>query len=834
VSEGLDLGSWLSRRSVDQLARIIDKRPDSYWGAPLRGLDDFASRLAQPSSVMSAVSRLPLPAMELLQALAALGPRPTVAAAAELLDAGHRTREGQLAALRAALTMLEAVALAWPDDSAPASPVPSEQLIGLNPGVRVVIDEPLGLGRTVAAHLAHTPVEQLRELLRGLGLPDSARREDASRTLVEFLTDRQLVRDLLATAPDSARRRLARLAGGERAGLHPLDQGDREGENWARRRGLLFGGHYYPAEVPVEVILAVRAGEISVRFDPDPPQLDTVATDASALASGAAAAAGEFTDIVAAVVDSMSRSPLPELKSGGVGTREVARTAKALGLTERTMRFALELIRALGLLAAVGVRVGVAESAGRWRSAQPSTRFADLAVAWWGLPITASMTHDPDGKSIPAIGARSADGSAIDLRWTVIRTIGEIAPGSGLAGSDSLAAHLNWHLPGRIATGEPAITVIWAEAHALGVLVNGSLTPIGAALLQGDPEGLLGVAGKLLAPATGTGRFGSDLTVMVAGSPTAAVSALLDSCADRESRGAAVVWRFSPASIRRAMDEGAGAADLLAGLTAIADAGLPQTLTYLIGDVARRHGSLVVHPALCCVRSADEALLIEVAAHRGLRKLRPHLLAPTVIAFQAELTVVLGELRVAGYLPVAADQHGVVVLGRSAGRHATLGGGEMDGDDTGGADTGDAEAEDDPPARMVEELRDLHARSLDGSAADPDSHAAVAELAAALLTTAGQGVRVAGDPNREPTAAEDMVQAFGVQLDEVERRQLAFAIDHQVPVSITYLSATGGTTTRTISDIELVNGLMYAWCHLRDDERVFSLDRVQAVMPVHA
>ena len=68
----------------------------------------------------------------------------------------------------------------------------------------------------------------------------------------------------------------------------------------------------------------------------------------------------------------------------------------------------------------------------------------------------------------------------------------------------------------------------------------------------------------------------------------------------------------------------------------------------------------------------------------------------------------------------------------------------------------------------------------------------------------------------------------------MERRQLAFAIDHQVPVSITYQAASGGTTTRTISDIELINGMMYAWCHLRDDERVFSVDRVQAVVPVHA
>ena len=81
---------------------------------------------------------------------------------------------------------------------------------------------------------------------------------------------------------------------------------------------------------------------------------------------------------------------------------------------------------------------------------------------------------------------------------------------------------------------------------------------------------------------------------------------------------------------------------------------------------------------------------------------------------------------------------------------------------------------------------------------------------------------------------EEAIDAFGEHLDIVERRQLAYAIENQIPVTITYTSSTGGTTTRTISDIEMVNGLMYAWCHLRDDERMFSIDRVQAVRPVRA
>ena len=79
-----------------------------------------------------------------------------------------------------------------------------------------------------------------------------------------------------------------------------------------------------------------------------------------------------------------------------------------------------------------------------------------------------------------------------------------------------------------------------AAAHR-GVLVNGVMSPLGRALLAADPAGLLQAAADLLAPASSSGRFGSDLTVMVAGSPSAAVSHLLDTCADREGRGAAVV-----------------------------------------------------------------------------------------------------------------------------------------------------------------------------------------------------------------------------------------------------------------------------------------------------
>jgi hypothetical protein len=196
-----------------------------------------------------------------------------------------------------------------------------------------------------------------------------------------------------------------------------------------------------------------------------------------------------------------------------------------------------------------------------------------------------------------------------------------------------------------------------------------------------------------------------------------------------------------------------------------------------------------------------------VAAHRSLRPLRPLLIAPTVIAFAGAADAVLAALRAAGYMPVLTDESGVVQLGRARAAF-------------GAPPAGDS----DLPPLVVDRLRDLGS-----DPSDRIGDRSPLDLAAELL--AGATARRRDD---EVSDVEAMIDAFGQHLDVVERRQLAFAADHHVPVTITYTSSTGGTTTRTISDIEMVNGLMYAWCHLREDERVFSVDRVRAVRPVRA
>lgn len=817
VDDEPDLIDWLGRRTPDELADILAQRPDARWGAPLRGLEDLGSRLQGAASVARAISALPLPGFQLVHALVALGPRPTVDAVCALLARGNRSSSDHRSTVRAVLDLLQDRALAWATGDAD---------VAVNPGVRLVIDEPLGIGRTVAGHLEHTATDQLQSIVRTLGLPIGTRRAEMTTGLTRFLTDPGQVSALLATAPEAASNRLLSLAADRHSDAHhPRNQVEREGDNWARRRGLLYGGQYYEPDIPVEIILAVLGDSLTVNFHPDPPMVATRLVATESLPAATAAAAGEFAETVAALVDAMTRSPIPTLKSGGVGTREVTRLAKQLGIDDFTLRLALELIRDVGLLAGTPSGVGTAEATAGWRSGDPSARYADLTVAWWGLPVTPTISRNEEGKALPALGGRIADGSAMDLRWSVLAAIAALPDGLGVADEETLVHRMNWQSPGLVDPDDPAIAAIWTEAHTLGVLAQGALTPIGSALIDRDPEKLLEVAAGMLAPAATVGNFGSDLTVMVAGAPSAAVSTLLDSCADRESRGAAVVWRFSPGSVRRALDEGVTADELLLRLRAIAETELPQPLTYLIGDVRRRHGNLVVLPALCCVRSDEESLLVEVAAHRSLRSLRPFQLAPTVLSFQADPDTVLTALRQAGYLPVPADDRGIVDLRRAG--HSS------------GSGVAQPGRENEAPVR--ERLRDL------GSGVREDSvghkNPALVELATSLLSLGGAAVPNiadvaagpgAGDAGTDPMATEQLIEVFGSQLDRLQRRQLVYAIDHQVPVEIIYRSASGGVTTRVISDIELDLNQLRAWCHLRDDERVFAVERIIEVVPVRA
>jgi hypothetical protein len=90
-------------------------------------------------------------------------------------------------------------------------------------------------------------------------------------------------------------------------------------------------------------------------------------------------------------------------------------------------------------------------------------------------------------------------------------------------------------------------------------------------------------------------------------------------------------------------------------------------LTYLIDDVARRHGQLRVGMAASFVRCEDPALLAQAVASPSVARLELRALAPTVAVSQAPIADVLGALRDAGFAPAAEDSTGTVVDIRARG-----------------------------------------------------------------------------------------------------------------------------------------------------------------------
>jgi hypothetical protein len=128
------------------------------------------------------------------------------------------------------------------------------------------------------------------------------------------------------------------------------------------------------------------------------------------------------------------------------------------------------------------------------------------------------------------------------------------------------------------------------------------------------------------------------------------------------------VYRISERSVRRALDLGQTADDLHQLFATRSATPVPQGLTYLVDDVARRHGRLRGGSAASFLRAEDETLVAEVLAHPEAARLGLRRIAPTVLVSPEPLADVLTALRDAGLAPVAEDDTGGVLDLRPRGR----------------------------------------------------------------------------------------------------------------------------------------------------------------------
>ncbi|SFE62528.1 Helicase conserved C-terminal domain-containing protein [Actinoplanes philippinensis] len=432
---------------------------------------------------------------------------------------------------------------------------------------------------------------------------------------------------------------------------------------WAEERGLVVSA-WGVIQMPREVALALR-GNGSAPFDPRATALRLTPVATEVVEQEAAAAAAETLAAVTAVVQIMSSGPVPLLKTGGMGVRELRRIAKAAGQDEDRARFTIELIAAGGPAEASDAGLTPIASYDDFAAIEPADRLLDLVDDWLTMPACPLAPADPGDPASARVlyWDEHEEYTLVPLRGLFLRALAEAVPEGTATSPDGLAERIAWQGPAISDRADDDldryVTGIWREAHVLGLLAHGTPTALCRARLSGGPTAARDRAEAMLPRPLDAVLLQNDLTAVVTGTPSAALLELLDSAAAPESRSGAWTWRFSPASVRAALDAGHTAEELLARLAAVADGGrVPQTLSYLIDDLARRYGRVQVRPTGSCLCSEDTTLLTEIRNTRSLRPLGLVALAPTVLASAKPPAETLAALRAAGYTPASLQADG--------------------------------------------------------------------------------------------------------------------------------------------------------------------------------
>jgi len=561
------------------------------------------------------------------------------------------------------------------------------------PGLSQQLGRSLGVGRPLAAMVSQFDVGAARRAAGLLGLPKVGSKADLVAQVGEALSDGDTVRRALDGAPTGTSELVEHLL---RSVVVDIGYGrPPPPAAWLIERLMMVGSPYGgQAELAREVALALRGPVLRAVTPVPPPLLGRVVRDVD---SSAAHQAGAVLALVSSLVDALGAEPATAIKSGELGVRDLRRLAKAADVEEATAGRLLEMARAAGFLGTVVTPVVRKPRRGAgwqpdpapivewlpttgydaWLALEPGVRWAMLAGAWLDSRAWPSRAGAPGagGKTTGALLCHEDAGEAPRMRSLLLRLV------AGMGASEApdpldVAAALVWHQFRSAAWAHTdSLTVtdgVFAEAELLGVVAKGAISALGRTLLD-DPGAAAHRAGKVLPTPVRGFLVQADMTAIATGPLDREVAEELSSMADIESRGVATIWRFSEASVRRALDQGDTAERMLGFLDDHAAKGVPQPLRYLVSDTGRRHGQLRVASVASVVTSDDPALLAEVRAARKTAKLGWRQLAPTVLASPQPMETVLTTLRSAGFLPAEERDDGCVSVSRPERRRAPLG-----------------------------------------------------------------------------------------------------------------------------------------------------------------
>ncbi|MDT0170595.1 helicase-associated domain-containing protein [Pseudarthrobacter sp. BRE9] len=682
------LGKDLEARSDDSLRALFAARPDLI-SPPVPDFAALAARASSRVSVQRALERLNRPQMQVLETLHLCTNTDTGhSASAEGLH--QLIRGASLDVIEQIMGTLQELALAHPAVPPHGTPVQAanQQHFYLPVGSLkdVVGIYPAGLGRSYTELVRLQPafaqrvVQLVSELHRsGFAIHDATTPMEAALALQHWTSSPEALQDILAGAPERTTALLARFRNwamgavpqAQRKASVLTEAADVGPVDWLLARGLLVPLDAAHVELPHSVGLALRGGAIINDFTLSPPVPELGRTTAALRRNAALSAISETLRLVSELLHAIRENPLATLRSGGVGVREMRRLSDQLRIDQGAAGRLLELCGLAGL-----IRLDVDSSSWvqppelEWLVLPRQEQWLWLVNAWLaservpsmvGQPVSTAPgapSRGPSGTSIAALSAGAQRPDAPVVRKRILEILHELTLEA--AGPDGTAPVLDagavlqraeWSQPRMARRFTSLIRGVLAEAEMLGLVGTGALSQLGSAVAEDHPDAALAILGEHLPAALNHVLLQADLTAVAPGYLAPALTEKLLVMADTEGQGPATIYRFSAASIKRALDEGYDAAGLLAFLREHSATAVPQPLEYLVEDTASRHGRLRVGQAASFIQSDDEAVLRELLAGPKAAQLGLAGLSPTVLTSSAPPRELAAALRSLGLSP---------------------------------------------------------------------------------------------------------------------------------------------------------------------------------------
>ena len=528
--------------------------------------------------------------------------------------------------------------------------------------------------------------------------------------------------------------------------------------------------------LPREVGMHLRGGKVFKDYLPSAKKFIGTKRKQSDVDRAAIANISNFLRWCEELAHNWSDEPPVALRSGGLGIRDLKRSADHLGVDENCVAFVAEVLYLGGLIVIdTDDQILPTNSFDIWMSRSLEERWSSLVGLWLETSRVSGLVGKIGEKNIAPLGPELDRAGIASMRKVTLNILTqnlELDPDI-----KTLQEIVAWQMPQRF----NAEYIEWTlrEAEWLGLTGQGALSEFGKAFLSGSEK--IGVESALPKPVDHI-LIQADNSAIAPGPLTVELANMIGTIADIESRGGASVYRFSESSIRRGLDHGQTGEQIRDFLKKTSKTPVPQPLEYLINDVAKRHGRLRVGTAQSYLRCEDEGLVTQILHEKKLEAMRFRKLAPQVLVCDFEAGDVIATLREAGYLPAAENANGILISAPAIRR---------------------AKSRPRPP-RVISET------------------SAPSEIVVkAAVRTLRTGEKASSHKPREVprTTANETLDLLHQYIEE------------QASLTIGYADTNGGVSNRLIDPISISLGTLIARDHATGEMQSFRIPRITGVSP---